>query len=241
MPSCRIILCPVAVQGPGAEREIADGIRQFNEFGQVDVIIVGRGGGSLEDLWAFNEEIVARAIHASDIPVISAVGHQVDYTISDFAADVRAPTPSAAAEMAVSDSKEVGARIDAVTRRLQSGIDSTMRLFRTRVERASQSYVLRRPEGMLANAQQTVDDLSSRLVNAVKLKIERHRARMQLLIEKSGALSPKAVLQRGYAVCRTYPELGIVRRFDQVRIGDRVKIELSAGSIMGAVDGIAEE
>ena len=119
-PSCRIILCPVAVQGPGAELKIAEGIRIVHEHGQADVMIVGRGGGSIEDLWSFNEEVVARAIFESEIPVISAVGHQIDYTIADLVADLRAPTPSAAAEIALPDRGEMEEKLTDLRTRLAS-------------------------------------------------------------------------------------------------------------------------
>jgi exodeoxyribonuclease VII large subunit len=241
MPSCRIVLCPVAVQGPGAENEIADGIRKLNDFGEIDLMIVGRGGGSLEDLWAFNEETVARAIYSSSIPVISAVGHQVDYTISDFVADLRAPTPSAAAEIAVPDSREIDMQVREMATRLRSGVGKTIEILRMRVEQASRSYLLRKPEEMLSGSRQTVDELHSRLTNAAQLKIERYQSRTKLVDEKLKALSPGAVMQRGYSVCRTYPGLEIVRRFDQVKADDRVKIELSVGSIFGKVDKTAED
>ena len=241
MPSCRIVLCPVAVQGPGAENEIADGIRKLNDFGGVDLIIVGRGGGSLEDLWAFNEETVARAIYSSGIPVISAVGHQVDYTISDFVADLRAPTPSAAAEIAVPDFREIDAQVREMATRLRSGVDRTIEILRTRVEQASRSYLLRKPEEMLSGLQQTVDEFHSRLTNAAQLRIERYQSRMKIADEKLKALSPSAVMQRGYSVCRTFPGLEIVRRFDQVKADDRVKIELFVGSVLGRVDKTAKD
>lgn len=241
MPSCRIVLCPVAVQGPGAENEIADGIKMLNDFGEVDLIIVGRGGGSLEDLWAFNEETVARAIYSSNIPVISAVGHQVDYTISDFVADLRAPTPSAAAEIAVPDFREIDVQVRDMVARLRSGVGRTIEILRMRVEQASRSYLLRKPEEMLRGLQQTVDELHSRLTKAAELKIERYQSRIKLVDEKLKALSPRAVMRRGYSVCRTYPGLEIVRRFDQVKADDRLKIELSIGSILGKVDKTAED
>jgi exodeoxyribonuclease VII large subunit len=241
MPSCRIVLCPVAVQGPGAENEIADGIRMLNDFGKIDLIIVGRGGGSLEDLWAFNEETVARAIYSSSVPVISAVGHQVDYTISDFVADFRAPTPSAAAEIAVPDFREIVVQVSEVVTRLRSGVGRTIEILRMRVEQASRSYLLRKPEEMLRGLQQTVDEFHSRLTNAAELKIERYQSRMELVDEKLKTLSPSAVMQRGYSVCRTYPGLEIVRRFDQVKADDSLKIELSVGSIFGKVDKTAQD
>jgi exodeoxyribonuclease VII large subunit len=236
MPSVRITVCPVAVQGPGAEHGIADGVRDLNRMEGIDLIIVGRGGGSLEDLWAFNEEVVARAIHKSAIPVISAVGHEVDYTISDFVSDLRAPTPSAAAEIAVPDSRDVRAQVNDLSRRLLSSVKSTLDLLGARVAHAAGSYVLRRPEEMLRGVQQEVDELHSRLLRSIELRIERNRSRLELMREKLAVLSPKAILRRGYAVCRRYPELEIVRTVDQVDRRDAIEVELFDGSLTATVD-----
>lgn len=236
MPSCRIIICPTAVQGPGAANEIADRIGMLNSYGRIDLMIVGRGGGSLEDLWAFNEEAVARAIFDSEIPVISAVGHQVDYTISDFVADLRAPTPSAAAEIAVPDYGDVLSQIRDMSQRLHGGIARTIEDLRYRVERASESYLFRKPEEMLRGVQQRVDDLHTRVVGAMQYRIERAQNRLELINEKLGALSPRAVLDRGYSVCRTYPGLEIIRKSSQVAESDGIKVELSSGSIIGTVN-----
>jgi len=238
MPSCRIILCPVAVQGPGAEAEIVDGIRMLNEYGDIDLMIVGRGGGSLEDLWAFNEEIVARAIRDSRIPIISAVGHEVDFTISDFAADLRAPTPSAAAELAVPDRAEVLNRLDAYEGRFGRALRSQLENKRTRLESASSSYFLRRPENIISNQKQLVDELSSRLSGALDLILERTVSGLSVLEEKLTALSPKGVLQRGYAVCRNYPDLTVIRDAGKIRPGETISIELWRGALRGTVDEV---
>ncbi|MBU1320046.1 MAG: exodeoxyribonuclease VII large subunit [candidate division Zixibacteria bacterium] len=241
MPSCRIILCPVAVQGPGAENEIANGIRLFNRYGEVDLLIVGRGGGSLEDLWAFNEEVVARAIFESEIPIISAVGHEIDFTISDFVADLRAPTPSAAAELAVPDSREIAGRIAGLGDQLHMAILKTLDSMRHRLKSAGTSYLLRRPEELLRGPAQTVDELYSRLVKAANLKIERYQNRLKIADEKLAALSPREVLRRGYAVCRTVPDMGVVRSIDQVKIGGEIRVELAEGAILGEVRKTAKE
>jgi len=241
MPSCRIILYPVAVQGPGAENEIANGIRSFIRYGEVDLLIVGRGGGSLEDLWAFNEEVVARAIFESEIPIISAVGHEIDFTISDFVADLRAPTPSAAAEMAVPDSREIAARIIGLGDQMHMAIRKTLDSMRHRLKTAGTSYLLRRPEELLRGPAQTVDELYSRLVMAANLKIERYQNRMKVADEKLAALSPREVLRRGYAVCRTIPDMEVVRSIDQVKIGGEIRVELADGAILGEVRKTAKE
>jgi exodeoxyribonuclease VII large subunit len=240
MPSCRIVVCPVAVQGKGSETEIAGGIKALNEFGDVDLIIVGRGGGSVEDLWAFNEEIVARAIFSSHIPVVSAVGHEIDYTISDFVADLRAPTPSAAAELTVPDRDEVAERVSELRRRLGMLVKRECDLLRARLRTAITSYAMRRPEVLLGASRQRLDDLTSRLSAASGLKLERLRAVVRLLDEKLAALSPRAVLQRGYAVCRAYPSLAVVRSSSDISPGDSVKVELARGSILGRVEDTTE-
>jgi exodeoxyribonuclease VII large subunit len=235
MPSCRIILCPVAVQGPGAEDEIAEGIRAFNRYGKVDLLIVGRGGGSLEDLWAFNEEVVARAIFESNIPVISAVGHEIDFTISDFVADLRAPTPSAAAELAVPDSREIAGVIAGYQMQMRSAIRKQLDSARHRLKSASDSYLLRRPEELLRGPRQRVDENHTQLVSSMSLKIERYQNRLKVADEKLSALSPREVLKRGYAVCRTLPDMKIVRSFDQAKVGGLLRVEVGRGTITGVV------
>lgn len=241
MPSCKIIVCPVAVQGPDAEDEIAEGIRSFNRYAGVDLLIVGRGGGSLEDLWAFNEEVVARAIFESKIPVISAVGHEIDFTISDFVADLRAPTPSAAGELAVPDSREIVGVIAAMGIQMKSAIRKSLDTARHRFESASDSYLLRRPEEMLRGPRQRVDECFTRLVSSTSLKIERFQNRLKVADEKLSALSPREVLRRGYAVCRTLPNMKIVRRFDQAKVGGLLKVEIAEGSITGVVTETSEK
>ncbi|MEJ2055013.1 MAG: exodeoxyribonuclease VII large subunit, partial [Calditrichaceae bacterium] len=157
-PHVQLILRSAKVQGEGAAQDIADAIREFNEDGKADVLIVGRGGGSLEDLWAFNEEIVARAIHNSEIPVISAVGHEIDFTIADFVADLRAPTPSAAAELSVPDSAELQANILFVHKRLKSLVQSKIDIQRDKITNIYRSYGFKRPLDTLRQYSLQVDD-----------------------------------------------------------------------------------
>jgi exodeoxyribonuclease VII large subunit len=234
-PSCRIILCPVAVQGPGAELKIAEGIRNVNEHGQADVMIVGRGGGSIEDLWSFNEEVVARAIFESAIPVISAVGHQIDYTIADLVADLRAPTPSAAAEIALRDRGEMEDKLTDMRTRLASAAGRLIESSKARLSAASESYMLRRPDELLRTPRLHLDEMHSRVVESVDRIVESCRSRLSILDEKLSVLSPRAVLGRGYAVCRRLPDMGVVRGSDEVSRGEKIEVELSRGRVTGEV------
>ncbi len=234
-PSCRIILCPVAVQGPGAELKIAEGIRIVNEHGQADVMIVGRGGGSIEDLWSFNEEVVARAIFDSEIPVISAVGHQIDYTIADLVADLRAPTPSAAAEIALPDRGEMEEKLTDLRTRLASAAVRLIESSKARLSAASESYMLRRPDELLRTPRLRLDEMHSIVVESVNHIVESCRSRLSILDEKSKALSPRAVLGRGYAVCRRLPGMDVVRESSEVSKGEKIEVELSRGRITGQV------
>ncbi len=183
-----ILLYPVRVQGEGASREIAEGIRYFNKMKNVDVIIVGRGGGSLEDLWAFNEEEVARAIHRSKIPIISAVGHETDYTISDFVADLRAPTPSAAAELVVKEKKELKRNLGFLKERLQSQILQNLEEMRKRI-----IYLRKRlihPKKRIEDLFLKVDDLSHRIEKSMIREVKRKRERVLFLKERTLLRNP---------------------------------------------------
>jgi exodeoxyribonuclease VII large subunit len=166
-----VCVYPVRVQGDGAAEEIAQGIEVLNRYPGIDVIIVARGGGSLEDLWAFNEETVARAIHVSKVPVISAVGHEIDYTIADFVADVRAPTPSAAAELVIPNKSELHADLQAMAQRLERGMRHRLEALRTRLEACQQRRVLKDPWAPLHTIEQHLDELNARLVRAIHARL----------------------------------------------------------------------
>ena len=198
-PLAKIVFYPVQVQGPSAAGQIADAINLFNEFSAADVLIVGRGGGSIEDLWAFNEEKVALAVSRSNIPIISAVGHETDYTICDFVADLRAPTPSAAAELAVPDWREQMAYIDGL--RLNMVNTFKQRIFddRAYVESVSNSRVLKNPLAPIENGKQTLDLLLNRLLSAQRELLSEKALRFASNCAKLDALSPFKVLSRGYA------------------------------------------
>ncbi len=202
MPSISIVLRPVKVQGDGAGEEIALAIREFNEYGNVDVLIVGRGGGSLEDLFAFNEEVVARAIYSSSIPIISAVGHEVDYTIADFTADLRAPTPSAAAEMAVPDRDGLILQVKAMSDSLASNLKGVLESAREKLRRLSQSTVFTRPHVMIESFVQNLDDRVRILDLEFNRVFEKTKSRLNNAAGKLEILNPLKTLVRGYSITR---------------------------------------
>ncbi len=202
-PGVGILIAPCAVQGAGAAEEIVRAIERLNEHGGCDVILAGRGGGSIEDLWAFNEEIVARAIAASRIPVISCVGHEVDFTIADFVADLRAPTPSAAAELAVPEIAQLRQDLNAVLLRLGGALQSAQRIRRLSLQRLTDSAVLKTPrQALIAPRKTALDQLEGRFKAAMPVVMERSRHRLNALEASLRALNPEAVLERGYAVVR---------------------------------------
>ncbi len=199
-PSVDIILRPVRVQGDTAAAEIAQAIKEFNEYGKVDVLIVGRGGGSLEDLWAFNEEIVARAIFESKIPIISAVGHEIDFTIADFVADIRAATPSAAAEIAVKDIKELENKVILMKQKLVVTMISIYNNYKQRYKRAKRILNYERMIDLLNQKIQYIDSLTSRLKNNFENKVELKKQHVISLKRHLEALNPKNILDRGYSI-----------------------------------------
>ena len=233
----RILLRPVKVQGEGAAGEISEAIGDFNRHAEADVLIVGRGGGSLEDLWAFNEEVVARAIFASSIPVVSAVGHEVDFTISDFVADVRAPTPSAAAEMVMKSRLEYESHMDHLAIRLAAKVRSTFRLYRERLE--SLKGKLRSPREKLDWQRQRCDDLFRRLNLGIDRLIQTDKAQLGAFSGRLDSLSPVRTLARGYSVVRR--DEVIIRRADELVVGDLLKIDFSEGAVKAMVRDILSE
>ena len=227
-----ILIAPVKVQGEGAKEEIAQAVADFNRFfPDTDVLLVGRGGGSREDLWAFNEEVVARAIAASAIPVVSCVGHETDTTIADFVADVRAPTPSAAAELAVPDQSAVLAQLEDSRRRLLASVQDLLRALADRLDRSRGHPFLQSPHRMYEERIKRVDELFGRLPEAVRQALRHAEKDLRLQIEKLDAYSPLKVLGRGYAIAEKLPEGAILRDAGQVRPGDRVRVRLHRGEI----------
>ena len=228
-PSVEVVLAPVRVQGAGAAEEIADAINDMNRFGGIDVLIVGRGGGSLEDLWAFNEEAVARAIYNSKLPIISAVGHEVDFTIADFVADLRAPTPSAAAELVVRDRSELLEDIGNLCYTMQGALEHQLSGLRERTASLVTSYSFNRPKDFIREFSQHVDELNRSLEismgHAVHLVRQRHTSLQQQL----QAYHPDSVLKRGYAIVRK--EGRVVSRAARLRSGDEAGIQFHDGTV----------
>ncbi|MBN1570386.1 MAG: exodeoxyribonuclease VII large subunit [Acidobacteria bacterium] len=273
--SLDVLLFPVKVQGQGAAEEIARGIRYLNGRRDVDVIIIGRGGGSIEDLWAFNEEIVARAIYDSELPLISAVGHEVDFTISDFVADLRAPTPSAAAELVSGAREDLRVSVNSLRGRLFQSIRIGLDQRRLRLERLAHNkaftvapnkirdleqrfdestlrmtqamhrfaHEVRHREQMLSSRLRSLDlrrfithrkDLVARdylgLTSAIRVLLHRQRSRFELAVGKIDALSPLAILGRGFALCRD-SKGAIVKKSSDVAVGELVRVTLAAGEL----------
>ena len=256
-PNLHVVLAPVKVQGDGAAAEIAEAIDRLNAWpGGLDALIVGRGGGSLEDLQAFNEETVARAIARSRLPVVSAVGHEIDFTISDFVADLRAPTPSAAAELVIGRKEDFETLLRDTDRRLAHACRTWLNAIRHRFAQARDSYVFREPahgvrqgaqrldtaemrmrNALLARSQaaaRSVDDLAARLRHPLQLRRESARERIRRLDSQLRALSPLAVLNRGYSVA-TDTQGRILKDVARLRTDDQVRVRLAQGAFDAVV------
>ena len=279
-----VLLCPARVQGKEAAAEIVEGIRTLDAWG-VDVMIVGRGGGSLEDLWPFNEEAVVRAVFEARTPIISAVGHEIDFALTDFAADLRAPTPSAAAEIVVQERAALLERVALLRKRLATALERSLEQARHRLRVASQSYIFRRPEELIRERRQRCDELRMRvetfvqehllrekhrwervsralslLSPAQRLSRERERLgalgarwrqagrtlpegfrnRFRPMVAQLDALSPLAILGRGYALARKLPDRSLVRRASDLAVDDQVELRLGEGGARVAVQSIEE-
>ncbi len=230
----RLLLRPVRVQGDGAAAEIAEAITDHNRLGVADVLIVGRGGGSLEDLWAFNEEVVARAIHASAIPVISAVGHEVDTTIADFVADLRAPTPSAAAELVARSRLELEGHLDHLAQRLAGQMQGRLELLAERVQGLTRR--LRSPRQQLLLWRQRHADLARRLDRAMVRRQQEAEGRLATLAGQLDLLSPLRTLERGYAIVFAEKTGKAVLDAGTLAIGDQVQLRFSIGRATATVD-----
>ena len=232
-PSVQLVLYPVQVQGEGAAEQIARGIDFFAEEYAVDVIIAGRGGGSMEDLWAFNEEPVVRAIATCPVPLISAVGHETDFTLADFAADVRAATPSQAAELAVPDRAEVKRQVENLTSQLTRQMRREIDLRRQRLDHVLQSRVMRQPQSMLAERRQRLDFLLAGLQNTAKQELQNKSHGLKLLLNRLAAINPAAVLGRGYGIVTKQDKL--VSSINAVEIDDEIQLSLTDGSLKARV------
>ncbi|MEK7868497.1 MAG: exodeoxyribonuclease VII large subunit [Candidatus Omnitrophota bacterium] len=208
-----VIINPVKVQGDGAREEISSAIEEFNALKNVDVMIVARGGGSLEDLWAFNEEIVARAIYNSKIPIISAVGHEIDWTISDFVADMRAPTPSVAAEIVIAKKSELEDRLDEIEKK-----------------------IIGFPMDIVKEYEQRLDEIEEGMVLRFRHYMELKEEGFKLLSEKLGILSPVGILDRGYSISFKLPDRKIIKNSQSLKKGDLVETKVSKGSFTSRIE-----
>ena len=239
-PVAEVILAPVLVQGEGAAQEIADAIERFNALDCVDVLIVGRGGGSIEDLWAFNEERVARAVAASHIPIISAVGHETDFTICDFVADLRAPTPSAAAELAVPNREDLLQLLQSYRYTITQLLERRLSQWKQQVDLLSSSPHLASPDAWIRARRESVALLTSRLRTAMKQNTAQQKTRMAVLVGKLEGLSPLKALNRGfvYAADKTGK---LLTDATQVQVGDTIFLTMKNGKVRCVVDEVSRE
>ncbi len=238
-PLSKVLILPVRVQGAEAPAEIAGAIRYANRWKIADVIITGRGGGSIEDLWAFNDERVARALYASEIPVVSAVGHEPDVTISDFVADVRAATPSNGAELVAPDKEELRKRLAQTQARMAAAVERQLSLSRQRLEALAGKRVLQSPMNYLQDKRMTLEFSGERLSSASQRLMQAKREQFVRLTAKLDAMSPLKVLSRGYSVVRT-EDGSVLRRAADARLGDRIQIDLMQGTLLAEVSQVLE-
>ena len=239
-PLAEVLLHPSLVQGDGAAREIADAMQAMNQRDNIDVLIVGRGGGSIEDLWAFNEERVARAIFDSTIPVVSAVGHETDYTISDMVADHRAPTPSAAIEHIVPDQDELFAQLDSYDARLRTIIQNQLNSHETRIQELQTRLAPAQRKDAIYQLYQTVDTLDVACRSAVGRSLADNENRLHALGQRLNALSPLATLKRGYSISRR-TDGEVLTAAEQVSVGDRIEVQLVDGHLACRVEEFLDE
>lgn len=232
-PNVVIRLLPVPVQGEGAAEKIAEGIEMMNRNKLADVLILARGGGSLEDLWPFNEEMVARSIYHSEIPIISAVGHETDFTISDFVADLRAPTPSAAAELAVPDVYEIKQKIIAYQNRLRMSLIKKVQIMKLRYEKSMSSFVFKEPTRRIQENYIRIDTQVKQLQNLMEAKQQKEKTRYGKLIAKLDAYSPLKTLARGYVI--TQKEGKVVKSQAELNKGDMVDLRLVDGEVKAEI------
>ncbi len=232
-PQAKIRICPVRVQGEGAAQEIARAIALLGGDPEVEVIVITRGGGSLEDLWAFNEEVVVRAVYASPVPVVSAVGHEIDYTLCDLVADARAPTPTAAAQLVFPLERDLRERLSSLEVRLKEALLKKTSQSRLRLQDLSRR--LRDPRQELRDQARHLKELTRALNQGCRIILEKKRQRLESLAKHLQAVSPLAILARGYSVVRKWPEGDIVRKALDLSPNDEIEILLSQGRIRAVV------
>jgi exodeoxyribonuclease VII large subunit len=235
-PLVQVVLAPTPVQGVEAPSGIVAALHDVNHLAHADVIILARGGGSIEDLWAFNDERVARAIVASEAPVVTGVGHETDFTIADFAADLRAPTPTAAAEMVTPNRLDLLAALEELVQRLERAVQGVLSARRWTLSERANRLRLNSPAARLRSDRQRIDDLSRRSSLALGHRLQLRQARLSGLEQRLGSLNPMAVLSRGFAVV-SLPDGSVVRSVSQVVSGDALDVRVADGSFGARVDG----
>jgi exodeoxyribonuclease VII large subunit len=232
-PMTKIILFPTLVQGPSAPAQLMSGIKYINATDLADVIIIGRGGGSLEELWAFNDEALARIIFASKIPVISAVGHETDFTICDFVADLRAPTPSAAAELAVPDTIELKKQLSNVEKKMEIILSGRIKNYKEKIKSYENSNVLRNPMNIIDDKKMNVLHIEKNLISNMQLILSNRKSQLAVSSSKLEALNPLSVLTRGYSVA--YKGESMIKKIGDVEINENISVKLSDGFVDAAV------
>lgn len=233
-PGVRILICPVLVQGASAPASMCRALAYLNVTKACDVIILGRGGGSAEDLWAFNDEGLVRAVAASEIPIVSAVGHETDFTLCDFAADQRAPTPSAAAELVLRDHRDVLQRFDGLSDRMDACMESRLQRYRSRLTEWEQRLKLCSPEGRLKEQRNRLERLATGMDASMQNRLGSARQRLELAVNHLEAVNPLAVLARGYGVVQD-SEGRVVSSVAALRVGEPVTIRLSDGRAVAEI------
>lgn len=232
-PQVKIVLRPALVQGPDAAPDLVNALKELNVRPDIDVIILGRGGGSIEDLWPFNEESVARAIHASVVPVISAVGHETDFTIADLVADLRAPTPSAAAELVSPARSDLLDRFTDWQKRALARMESGLLLKWQSLDYTAERIRFMEPSQMIRRHRETLMLQRARMMTIIQNRRERLAARLQGYQDQLSALNPGSILKRGYSIVRSWPEGEIIRAADQIALRDLFTVQTGAGSLTG--------
>ena len=238
-PGIEVLIIPAVVQGNAAPKSIVEGIIAANAvFPSLDVLVVGRGGGSLEDLWCFNSELVVRAISASSIPTVSAVGHEIDVTLADLAADLRALMPSAAAELVVPDARELNMHLAQLRTRLARPLFARVELMRSRLESLANRPVIRRPLDRVHDLSRRLDELDARGQRAMQRQLEVAKGRLQSAAAAINALSPLATIGRGYSVTQRKTDDRIASSVDDLRVGERIVTRLKDGRITSLIETI---
>ena len=233
-PFAEVILYPSLVQGEGAAHDLCLGVDYFDRTRSVDVVIIGRGGGSIEDLWAFNDETLVRRIAAAEVPIISAVGHETDFTLCDFVADRRAPTPSAAAEIAAPDSRELAHKFENVSRRLELIEAQRIKMYRERLSSLAKSRVMTSPRAFIDDKRMALEMIEGRLFDKIGIAVDSKKHRFAALCAKLEALDPLSVISRGYSAVFD-DDKKLVRSVSQINVGEEISFMLSDGQIRAEI------